>query len=152
MSRYELKLPTNRKDRSLDRKWFRTFRICPHLMMRYEQEAWFWTNNIYPRVIECIHDAREPTCLGTQSALASQSASCAYCPTDYEVMFSGSEVTVRTWQDMGTGSIGEDRAWDSHVSSLRQGEMRTTKYPFLPGSMRRSYDAVGWKEMISRNK
>lgn len=152
MSRYELDLPIRLKDRSLDRKWFRTIRICPHIMMRYEQEAWFWTNNIYPRAIGCVHDARDPTVLGPQSPLASQSASCEYCPTDYNVMASRSVVTITTWQDMGTGSIGEDRAWDSHVSSFCEGEMRTTKYPFLPGSVRRSYEALSSKELISGNK
>lgn len=70
----------------------------------------------------------------------SQVFSCDRCPTDYLVTAQEDQLTVRLWQDLGTGISPTDPYWRSHVDV--KGENDSTHAPrflYKHGSVRDLY-------------
>ena len=78
----------------------------------------------------------------SSSSHARHASSCDQCPTDYKIKFTGKELFVSTWQDLGTGICAKDHYWQSHDWISGFSWDRSSSFPpYEHGSIERLFNS-----------
>ena len=98
-------------------------RICPHL-----GTGLYMSNN---PLLAAVRLARTESRRGRRGKLYS----CDQCPTEFRVFTYDRDVTLRVWQDLGSGISPTDPYWCSHIPSVNNSLYRGTKFDYEHGSI-----------------
>lgn len=117
--------------------------MAPEEQVQYDVvSAWLWLDRESQirsenKLPDLIHDAKRNRHLG-----AEVSGSCTKCYTDFTVQsYTGGELVVRSWHDLGGDSSPLDRAWASQMMGCEGWRSSAHDEAHRPGSVRLRFEA-----------